>query len=106
VGIQRLNQEAAKALAAGLRAGVKLDENAALRWITVNPAWVLGIDSVTGTLEAGKRADVVVWNGTPFSVYARAEVVIIGGRVAYDRAVGMRPGDYELGGGAADGGAK
>ena len=66
---------------------------------------MLGIDSVTGTLEVGKRADVVVWNGTPFSVYARAEVVIVGGRVAYDRAVGLRPGDYELGDGVVDGGA-
>lgn len=97
IGIQRLNQEAAKALAAGRRAGVALDEDAALRWITANPAWVLGLDGVTGTLEVGRRADVVVWNGTPFSVYAKAELVIVAGEIAYDRAKGLRPADFELG---------
>jgi imidazolonepropionase-like amidohydrolase len=97
VGIQRLNQEAAKALASGRRAGLTIDDNAALRWITANPAWVLGIDSVTGTLETGKRADVVLWSASPFSVYARAELVVAGGEVTYDRAAGMRPSDYELG---------
>jgi hypothetical protein len=102
IGTQRLNQEAAKAMTSGLRAGVKIDEDMALRWITANPAWVLGIDSVTGTLEVGKRGDVVVWNGTPFSAYARAEVVIIGGQVAYERAKGMRPSDFELGHGVLD----
>ncbi len=100
--IQRLNQEAAKAAAAGRRAGVQLDDDTVLRWITANPAWVLGIDEVTGTLEAGKRADVVVWSGSPFSVYTRADLVIVGGRVAYDRAAGLRPGDYELGHGSVD----
>jgi imidazolonepropionase-like amidohydrolase len=58
---------------------------------------VLGIDSVTGTLETGKRADVVLWSASPFSVYARAELVVAGGEVTYDRAAGMRPSDYELG---------
>ncbi len=105
VGIQRLNQEAGKALAAGRRAGVALDDDAALRWITANPAWVLGIDTVTGTLEIGKRADVVVWSGAPLSVYTRAELVVVGGEVAFDRTVGLRAGDYELGAGAVDGGA-
>ena len=40
--------------------------------MTVNPAWALGIEADVGTLEKGKRADVVVWNGSPFSVYALA----------------------------------
>lgn len=102
IGIQRLNQEAGKALAAGRRAGVALDEDAALRWITANPAWVLGIDGVTGTLEVGRRADVVVWSGSPFSVYAKAELVIVAGEVAFERARGMRPSDFELGHAAID----
>ncbi len=105
-GIQRLNQEAAKAAAAGRRAGVALDDDQVLRWITANPAWVLGIDSVTGTLEVGKRADVAMWSGSPFSVYSRAVLVLAGGEVIFDRAAGLRPADYELGhSGAADGGA-
>ncbi len=108
VGIQRLNQEAAKAYYAGLAAGIELTEDQALRWVTANPAWALGIDDVTGTLEEGKRADVVLWSAHPFSVYARAELVVAGGEVTYDRAAGLTPSDFELGNSAIDsvGGAK
>jgi hypothetical protein len=105
IGIQRLNQEAAKALAAGRRAGLALDDDAALRWITAHPAWVLGIESVTGTLETGKRADVVLWSASPFSTYARAELVVAGGEVTYERGTGIRASDYELGV-PTDGGAQ
>ncbi len=97
IGIQRLNQEAAKAATAGRAAGIALDDDAVLRWITANPAWVLGIDSVTGTLEVGKRADVVMWSGSPFSVYSRAELTIAGGEVTFDRTQGLLPADFELG---------
>jgi imidazolonepropionase-like amidohydrolase len=106
IGIQRLNQEAGKARTAGEKAGIQISDDTALKWITANPAWVLGIDSVTGTLEQGKRADVTVWNGNPFSVYTRADVVIVGGEVAYERTKGMRASDYELGQGVIDSGAK
>ncbi len=84
-GIQRLNQEAAKAKAAGERAGLPISEDEALRWITANAAWALGIEDVTGTLEAGKMADVVVWSGDPLSVYSHAERVYLGGALVYDR---------------------
>ncbi len=84
-GIQRLNQEAAKAMWAGRRAGIPITRDQALRWITANAAWALGIDSVVGTLEVGRNADVVVWSGDPFSVYARAEQVYIDGALHYDR---------------------
>ena len=84
IGIQRLNQEAAKALFSGRAAGLELTENDALRWITANPAWALGIDSEVGTLEAGRRADIVVWSGSPFSVYARADLVFVDGELRYD----------------------
>jgi len=103
IGIQRLNQEAGKALASARAAGLATTDEQALRWITANPAWVLGIDDVTGTLEVGKRADVTVWSGDPFSVYARAEMVLIAGEVAFDRAAGRRPTDYELGTGVPTG---
>jgi imidazolonepropionase-like amidohydrolase len=85
-GIQRLNQEAGKAMSRGIRAGLKIPPERAIRWLTANPARALGIDKVTGTLEPGKMADVVIWNGTPFSVYALAEQVFIDGQVAFDRA--------------------
>jgi imidazolonepropionase-like amidohydrolase len=98
IAIQTLNQAAAKALAAGRAAGVKVDEEDALRWLTANPAWVLGIDRQVGTLEAGKRADVVVWSESPFSTYARAELVYIDGRPIFDRSREQPPwSDFELG---------
>ncbi|HEY7611887.1 MAG TPA: amidohydrolase [Gemmatimonadales bacterium] len=84
-GIQRLNQEAAKAMYAGIHSGIPITREQAIRWITANPAWVLGIDSTTGTLEPGKAADVVVWSGDPFSVYSRAEQVYNDGRLVFDR---------------------
>lgn len=84
-GIQRLNHEAAKALYAGIQAGIPITRDQAIRWITANPAWALGIDSTTGTLEPGKAADVVVWSGDPFSIYSKAIMVYNDGWLVYDR---------------------
>ena len=84
-GIQRLNQEAAKAMRAGWEAGISIDRADAIRWLTINPARALGIDKVTGSLERGKNGDVVIWSGDPFSVYTRAERVFIDGALVYDR---------------------
>ncbi len=84
-GIQRLNQEAAKAMFSGIHAGVPVTREQAIRWITANPAWAVGIDSVTGTLEPGKAADVVLWSGDPFSIYSKAERVYNDGWLVYDR---------------------
>jgi imidazolonepropionase-like amidohydrolase len=107
IAIQRLNQMAAKAMYAGRRAGIDISEDQALRWITANPAWVIGIDEVTGTLEPGKRADVIIWNAHPFSVYARAEVVIQAGEITYRLSDGITPSDFELGNSALEkGGAR
>jgi imidazolonepropionase-like amidohydrolase len=99
VGIQHLNQEAAKAMAAGNRAGYDISEARAMKWITYNPAKAAGILDQTGTLEAGKDADVVLWSGNPFSVYSKAEKVFIDGALAYDRDdPKKRPvTDFELG---------
>jgi imidazolonepropionase-like amidohydrolase len=83
--IQRLNQEAAVALAAGRAAGLQISEAEAIAWITANPAKSLGILDQTGTLEPGKRADIVLWDRNPFSVYARTEKVFIDGALAWDR---------------------
>lgn len=98
-GIQRLNQEAAKAAAAGRRAGIALPPEVVWEWVSLNPAKGLGIADQTGSLEPGKRADVVLWNGEPFSVYSRPEVVWIDGAVMYDSAdPTKRPvTDFELG---------
>ena len=98
-GIQRLNQEAAKALRAGRAAGLQLSDDDALRWFTANAAWALGIDDQVGTLALGKRADVVVWSGHPFSVYTRAEKVFVDGALLYDRTdPALQPReDFEIG---------
>ncbi|HJL42182.1 MAG TPA: amidohydrolase [Myxococcales bacterium LLY-WYZ-16_1] len=85
IGIQRLSHEAAKALAAGRRMGLDLDEDDALRWITLNPAKALGIDDRVGTLERGKMADVVVWTGSPFSIYSEPTHVFVDGHLEYER---------------------
>ncbi len=85
-GIQRLNQEAAKGMARGQRAGLGIPPERAIRWITSNAARSLGIAGEVGTLEPGKRADLVIWNRDPFSVYALADRVYIDGALSYDRA--------------------
>ena len=83
--IQRLNQEAGKVLFNAQQHGFPLKEENAIRWITSNPAKALGISEQTGSLVQGKNADVVIWNGSPFSVYAKAEQVFIDGAKVYDR---------------------
>jgi len=84
VGIQHLNQEAAKAMAAGNRAGFNISKAHAMRWITSNPAKAAGILQSTGSIELGKDADIVLWTDNPFSIYARAQQVLIDGAVAFD----------------------
>ncbi|MBA2437639.1 MAG: amidohydrolase family protein, partial [Acidimicrobiia bacterium] len=98
-GIQKLNQEAAKALLAGREAGLQITDNDALRWITANAAWALGIHDRVGTLEPGKQADVVIWSHNPFSVYARADQVFIDGALMFDRRNPARQPrtDFEVG---------
>ena len=98
-GIQRLNQEAAKAQAAGKRIGVDIPDAQAIGWITYNPAKALRIAEQTGSLEQGKMADVVLWNGNPLSVYSRPEKVWVDGALLFDAMDRRRRpvSDFELG---------
>lgn len=102
VGVQRLNQEAAKAMAWGERMGIAIPPEQAIRWLTTNPAYGMGIDGKTGSLEVGKMADLAVWNQNPFSSYALAQQVFIDGVLRYDRNDrALQPvGDSALGYGA------
>jgi imidazolonepropionase-like amidohydrolase len=99
LGIQRLNQEAAKAWADGKRVGLDISQADAWQWLSANPAKSLGIFEQTGSLEVGKNADLVIWSEDPFSTYSQAEHVYIDGALSYDR---NKPelwpvSDFELG---------
>ncbi len=74
---RRLNIEAAKAMHWG-----DLTEEQALKLVTLNPAIQLGIQDRVGSIEVGKDADVVIWNGHPFSVYSRVDTTFIDGDVS------------------------
>lgn len=77
---RRLNIDAAKLQKYG-----DLTEEEALRTITMNPAWQLGIQDHVGSIDIGKDADITIWNGHPFSVYSRVETTMIDGEVFFDR---------------------
>ncbi len=107
-GIQRLNQESTKVIGAAARVGIDIPPERAVRWFTANAAKALGIADVVGTLEPGKMADVTVWDGSPFSVYTKAQKVYIDGALAYDRNDdSVNPvTDFSLGTAAQHGGAQ
>jgi imidazolonepropionase-like amidohydrolase len=97
-GIQRLNQEVAKTWAHGNRAGLNISKAEAWKWLSTNPAKALGILEETGTLEVGKRADVVMWSADPFTTYARPEKVFLDGALLFDKESGLKPkSDFRLG---------
>jgi imidazolonepropionase-like amidohydrolase len=77
---RHLNQEAAKSMKYG-----GLNENEALRLVTLNPAIQLGIDNHVGSIEVGKDADFAIYNHDPLSVYAVVQKTIIDGKVYFDR---------------------
>ncbi|QDK34217.1 MULTISPECIES: amidohydrolase [Sphingomonadaceae] len=98
-GIQRLNQEAAKAQADGRRIGIDIPDAKVVSWFTYNAAKAMGIGDRTGSLESGKMADVVLWNGNPLSVYSRPEKVWVDGALLFDAMDPKRRpvSDFELG---------
>ncbi len=108
MGIQRLHQESAKVMGAAARVGIDIAPERAIRWISSNAAKALGIDAEVGTLEAGKMADVTLWDGNPFSVYTLAQKVYIDGALIYDRSdPSVNPvTDFTLGTSAQHGGAQ
>lgn len=99
IGIQHLNKEAAKAMASGNKMGLSIEAKDAIKWITINAAKSIGVAEKTGSLEAGKMADLVIWDGNPFSVYTKTEKVFIDGALKYDRHdESLQPNsDFDLG---------
>jgi imidazolonepropionase-like amidohydrolase len=78
---RRLNQEAAKTIRYG-----GATEEEALKMITLNAAWIIGVDDRVGSIEVGKDADLVIWDGYPLSTTGVPEKVLIDGEVYFDRA--------------------
>jgi len=78
---RRLNQEAAKAMRYG-----GATEAEALKMITLNAAWIVGVDDRVGSIEVGKDADLVIWDGYPLSSYGVPNKVFIDGDVYFDRS--------------------
>lgn len=81
---RRLNVDAAKMMRYG-----GLTEEEALKLITWNPAWQLGIQERVGSIEVGKDADFAIWNAHPLSVYARVEQTYVDGEPLFDRAADL-----------------
>ncbi|MCU1284220.1 MAG: hypothetical protein JWO13_570 [Acidobacteriales bacterium] len=79
---RRLNQEAAKTMRYG-----GATEEEALKMITLNAAWILGIDDRVGSIEVGKDADITIWNNHPLSSYGRVEKTLIDGTVFFDSSL-------------------
>ncbi len=78
---RRLNQEAAKTMRYG-----GATEEEALKMITLNAAWIVGVDDRVGSIDVGKDADLVIWDGYPLSSYGVPEKVLIDGDVYFDRS--------------------
>jgi imidazolonepropionase-like amidohydrolase len=78
---RRLNQEAAKTMRYG-----GATEEEALKMITLNAAWIVGVDDRVGSIEVGKDADLVIWNGYPLSTSGVPEKVLIDGEIFFDRS--------------------
>ena len=77
---RRLYQEAAKAMKYG-----GASEEEALKMITLNAAWQLGIDQEVGSIDVGKDADLAIFSGHPFAPTSRVEITLIDGRKFFDR---------------------
>ncbi len=69
------------ALTAGLAVKGGMDEEEALRAITINPAVIAGIDNRVGSLEVGKDADILIFADSPFETMTDPDTVIIDGRI-------------------------
>lgn len=79
-GMTPVNLDAAKSMRFG---GVPPEE--AIKFVTINPAKQLGIDSMVGSLEPGKEADIAIWSGHPLSVFSRCDMTLVDGDVFFQR---------------------
>jgi imidazolonepropionase-like amidohydrolase len=78
--IQRLWLDAAKAVRYGM------DRQKAFEALTINAAWVLGLDNRIGSIEEGKDADIAIFSGYPFNIYSLVDMTIVDGEIVFDRS--------------------
>ena len=76
---RRLNQEAAKSVKYG-----GMSEEDAWKMVTINPAKLLHVDDLVGSIKTGKQADLVLWNEHPLSIYAKPEKTMVEGVIYFD----------------------
>ena len=86
-------------LAMSLAKAVNIDlaQQRVIRWLTYNPAVLLGIADRTGSIKRGKDADIVLWSKSPFSGYAKPDLVLVQGVIAYAAETDVIDTDFELG---------
>jgi len=77
--IRYLGQEAAKTMKWG-----GLDENQALRLVTLNPAMQLQVDDRIGSIEVGKDADLAIFNGHPLNTFSKCVMTLVDGEVYFE----------------------
>jgi len=63
-----------------------MSEAEAIKTLTINPAKIMGIDRWVGTIEAGKDADLAVFNRHPLDPYTVCMLTMVDGKVYFDRA--------------------
>ncbi|HLJ97244.1 MAG TPA: amidohydrolase family protein [Gemmataceae bacterium] len=85
--MRHLYQEAAKCVKYG-----GMSEEEALKTITLNGAKQLGLEKRLGSIEVGKDADLVIFNGHPLNSYARPELTLVEGEVYFQRSEQLQPG--------------
>lgn len=96
--VPNLASDAGRLMALSNRMNWPVSRGEAMRWLTINPAKLLGIDRQTGSLAPGKDADILLWNGDPFSIYSTPEQVFVNGAKLFDRNEPSGPdSDFAIG---------
>ncbi len=71
-------------ICAGIAVKHGMTNERALEAITINPAKAIGIDDRVGSIEVGKDADLVIWDGYPLEINSNVVCTIIDGKVVYN----------------------
>ncbi|MFZ5968206.1 MAG: amidohydrolase [Bacillota bacterium] len=70
---------------ASLAVKAGMDEEEAMKAITIHAAEILGIEDRMGSIKEGKDADIVIWEGHPFQLHSKVVCTIIDGKVVFSR---------------------